>query len=227
MISIALFFLFAIFVISANVIKFWPSWLRSTAGTYVKTTCIMSPMIPLCRSGYSEVSQIALRRHSLPGFPELKQREKSRERSEDGRTEEPKTSWRVYFALCDSLNTGLKTHVCIHNSLPIFSRTHTHTHMQTNTRTESNVLRNSQTPRMLVKWSQEYICVSLSRVSTDFPSVSSVATLRHLSTKEFSSILFELSYSTIQDVIRAIIEGADQSCLMISQKSFATYEFII
>lgn len=125
----------------------------------------MSPMIPLCRSGYSEVSQIALRRHSLPGFPELKAERKIKKAHGDGRRKNE--TWRVYFALYDSLNTGLKTHVCIHNSLPIFSRTHTYMHTR---HTESNMLRNSQTPQMLVKWSQEYICISLSRISADFCS---------------------------------------------------------
>lgn len=35
--------------------------------TYVNTTCAMSPSRPLCCSGYSEVSQMDLKRHSLPG----------------------------------------------------------------------------------------------------------------------------------------------------------------
>jgi len=45
--------------------------------TYVKITCMMSPINPLCWSGNSEVSQIALSRHSLPEYPELRQREKN------------------------------------------------------------------------------------------------------------------------------------------------------
>jgi len=45
--------------------------------TYVKITCMMSPINPLCRSGNSDVSQIALSRHSLPEYPELQQMEKS------------------------------------------------------------------------------------------------------------------------------------------------------
>lgn len=60
-----------------------------TIETYVKTTCIMSPIIPLCRSGYSEVSQIALKRHSLPGFPELQAERKIKKAHgdvSDGRT---------------------------------------------------------------------------------------------------------------------------------------------
>lgn len=37
----------------------------------------MSPINPLCRSGNSEVSQIALSRHSLPEYPALRQTEKN------------------------------------------------------------------------------------------------------------------------------------------------------
>lgn len=49
--------------------------------TYVKSTCTMSPITPLCRSGNSEVSQIALSRHSLPVYPVLRQKEETLEKS--------------------------------------------------------------------------------------------------------------------------------------------------
>jgi len=52
----------------------------------------MSPINPLCWSGNSEVSQIALSRHSLPEYPELRQREKNQGKLRRG--EESEGGWR-------------------------------------------------------------------------------------------------------------------------------------
>lgn len=74
--------------------------------------------------GFTDRSQKAL----SSGIPGAAGREKNQE---SARRWENETSWFVYFALYDSLNTGLKTHVCIRNSLPmyIFANAYTHTYM--------------------------------------------------------------------------------------------------
>lgn len=81
--------------------------------------------------GFADRSQKAL----SSGIPGAKGREKNQESASRPATrrEHETESWPVYFALYDSLNTGLKAHVCIRNSLPMYipanTCIHTHKHV--------------------------------------------------------------------------------------------------